>query len=375
MDAKNPKNQLNAIWLKTWWDNDFTWEGLKTKPLQGWVVANGYLCEAATGRIYGETTPSRSQPITGMDANLQDYWRADPVNGKLRSDEQLASELVSVPQQPCFHRVHLPLRFQDGTPSGKELWADNALDAVISPRLTEATEMDCEAERLERELFGPDVRAQFQGGILLCAPNHPLGIKCPLSVRYDFAAFCRDAIFEYATFAGEAVFDSVIFSAEARFDHSRYLGDASFEYAVFAGEAKFSHVTFLGDARFEQATFAGRVNFERATFAGDAIFQHVDFLENAGFSSAVFSSLAYFESATFFEDAGFDSATMFDEANFDNTTFEKRFAFLDTTFGRNAFFVSARINSNESAWRGAFAGCLFERLTDWSNVERFEPPR
>jgi hypothetical protein len=201
--ADAQKKDILADWWVKWREADFTWEGLardtKDKRLQGWVVADGLLREAENGRIYGQPILETPAPVKGRPANLQDYWRADPAPGpnigRLRSDAEMGEELVHAEGQPTYHRAHLPLEYPDGAPTGKEGWADDALDAIVHPRLLVASETAWQGEWLERKIVGPDRDAQLQGGSWLKAAAHPAGAGHPLSLRHNLAL-----IFRYCSF-------------------------------------------------------------------------------------------------------------------------------------------------------------------------------
>jgi hypothetical protein len=64
-------------------------------------------------------------------------------------------ELIAAPDGPTvFHRIHLPLAWQDGIASSKADWADDALDALIRPRLMVARDTKWEVTGINRELIG-----------------------------------------------------------------------------------------------------------------------------------------------------------------------------------------------------------------------------
>lgn len=173
MAETKTREQPEAEWWGAWWDEDFTWDGLAEKQLQGWVVADDCLQEAETGRIYGQPAPGAPARVIGKPATVQDYWRADPATGRLRADNEMGGELVGGPGQPLFHRIHLPLAFRDGSPTGKADWADDALDELIAARLIVANETIWEGNFFDGEFFrrkiaGADGRAQLRVSDHLC---------------------------------------------------------------------------------------------------------------------------------------------------------------------------------------------------------------
>ena len=97
-DGGEGKEAREAAWWAAWRKQDFSWPGLAAKELQGWSVRGGFLVETESGLGYGPAAPA-SSPLEGEQATLQDYWRADPATGRLRSDRELiaAGELLLRP--------------------------------------------------------------------------------------------------------------------------------------------------------------------------------------------------------------------------------------------------------------------------------------
>jgi uncharacterized protein YjbI with pentapeptide repeats len=146
--------------------------------------------------------------------------------------------------------VHLPPAWKDGTPTGKADWQDNALDAILAPKLLAGGETVFKVLSYGREVEGPDRRAQLQGCVLLRAAMHPQDNASPLSARFEGAAFLRDANFDSATFSGDAHFERATFSGDAGFERATFSGEANFRGVAFSGFASFESVIFSGDARF-----------------------------------------------------------------------------------------------------------------------------
>lgn len=346
-----PIRRRRRDWWAKWWKADFTWDGLAKKPLQGWVVTQGILREEYSGCVYGNPASDSSGPVKGQKATLQDYWRADPVTGKLRTDAEMGDELVLVEGHPVFHVVHLPLNFKDHTPTGKALWLPDKLNEIVNLRLVAATEPVLARNRQKREIWGTDGRAQFQGGVWRGAASHPQGNDKPLSVRYERAAFFpapssymgKLSVDELAAFFFPLTFYRATFCEATTFADAAFLADAIFDNATFLGNANFARTTFLGDANFDRATFSGDANFERATF-----FRHSDF------GSATFSGNVNFWNASFRDSALFSNAQLATTGNF-GTQFARAPNFVGARLHPSVSFHGIKISGLEKSGRSAQA--------------------
>lgn len=304
------KEQLEAEWWQGWWLEDYTWEGLAKKPLQGWVVADGFLREAENGQIYGQPTPDAPAPVEGQSASLQDYWRADPETGRLRPDEKMGDELVSAIGKPLFHCMHLPLMYQDGTFTRKSGWNDGSLDSLIQKRLAASQETFFVWGGDVFWIRGADKRARLDGAIFWAAADSIKGDPSfGLSVSFDWAAFlervqfrgarfCGYNFFRNAFFAGEADFVRAVFSQYTTFSGSVFCAEAHFSKATFASEVDFVDVIFLGSSNFRFTQFAYGVQFEAALFIGTAAFEKSRFRGTASFQDSQFSRPGYFDAVS-----------------------------------------------------------------------------
>ncbi|MEZ5945311.1 MAG: pentapeptide repeat-containing protein [Hyphomonas sp.] len=323
------KEEREAAWWKAWREEDFSWEGLARKHWHGWVIVSRddgeYAVVADTGRVYGGLEPEVPARAEGRKATVQDYWRADPVTGRLRPDAAMAGEFVVVDGKRTYHTVHLPLAYEDGSETGKADWSIEVLDELIGLRKSAATETAFGGERDFREPVGADGRAQFQGGVWFRAKGN-LGRH---SVRYDFAKFIGDAEFE----------------------RSSFLGDVSFNNAFFAGRSNFHNVKFLGESSFTAATFSADAFFNKSTFAGKADFDRAYFLGNAGFENVTFSEYASFVIASVSGDADFGGARFQEYASFNKVTF-----LGEVCFSRAKFSAGIRFNGAEVGGVARFGG-------------------
>ncbi len=375
MAGTKTREQLEAEWWAWWWDADFTWDGLAKRNLKGWVVADGSLREADSGRIYGQPAPDAPAPVEGNQATLQDYWRADPATGRLRADSEMGEEWVAAPDQPLFHRIHLPLAWKDGTPTGKADWADDSLDSLAGPRLIAATDTAWRGEIWGRSITDADGRGQLGGAVLLSGLTHLVGNTRPhLSVDASGTNFVRTAIFESATFSGDADFNNATFSSNATFAGATFSGDARFEGATFSegahfdssgfsGDADFNNATFSSNATFAGATFSSSATFDGATFSGYARFNGATFSGDARFEGATFSGAARFSYATFSGDARFDDSGFHHSADFKNASFEKAASFQRCLFAELAWFDGSAFRSDMD-----FTAAVFDRLASFERI-------
>ncbi len=354
MAEAQTKEQREAAWWDAWWKWDYSWEGLAKKPLQGWVVAEGYLREAATGRVYGQPSLEAMAAMSGAPATLRDYWRADPATGRLRSDEEMEAELVAMVGEPVFHRVHLPLLFESGQQTGKKNWPDDALDAYVTPRLLIADETKWDFVLTSRRMVGSDFRAQFQGGVWLRAGKHPNVKVHPIRARYGDAFFSRNASFSGSIFEENTRFDRAMFAGYARFNNVVFAGDVSFSEVSFVGEAELIDSEFVGGARLNTVSFWSDARFTRARFLGFVHFFNATFQGRASFEDAEFSDEARFVEAKFFENAVFKRAKPAKDAVFKGAEFRKETSMEGVRFGGSAVFDDATF-----CGPAHFTGCTF----------------
>lgn len=268
------REELEAEWWATWHEEDFTWEGLKKRPLEGWIVTGGYLYDPGSGHVYGHHQKTRYPSLKEQQepATLQDYWRADPATGQLRDVSNMSSELVSVDGYPTYHCVHLPLTYEDGTSTSKVDWEPSALDKIAAERLLTAKSTSWAGDWFDPVLRGADGRAQFQGGVWLQGAAHLQALVVSLYLRYERAYFWGDAEFDHSTFDELANFFGVAFAGRASFSQVNFSGRVNFNRAILLSRANFYEATFVGYASFDSTTFAEGANFYGATFGEESTF-------------------------------------------------------------------------------------------------------
>jgi hypothetical protein len=292
---------ISKAWWDDWWASDYSWEGLARKSWRGWVrpAAGGPCVEKSTG-------------VAGEDATLQDYFR-DRLgrNPALLTSPTLFPSPVS---GKSFTRLHLPLQWENGTPTGKDdpQWCELAgyhsdlkflLEAGEAPRTGDV-----------RAGFGwtIDRNSQFSGAVLLDfdvsvyrSPDPRQDGRIPVSLSSKKAAFTGLARFQKAVFVGEAVFSNAAFSGYAGFTNAAFSDHAGFNNAVFSNNASFVNAAFSGYARFDNAAFSGDALFTDAAFFSDADFDSAAFSGNTFFVHAAFSRSIIFKNAIFVGEASF----------------------------------------------------------------------
>lgn len=369
--AENPdREKLIADAWKRWRKADYTWDGLTSKLWTGWsIVREGeseYAIENKTGRRYGEPKlkSQKALPLqTVRDATIQDYWRADPSTAAILDDSLIEAQLIRHLGQPTYHSAHLPVEYEDKTPSAKAEWPDDAMDGLVAQRL---------ALR--------DETAQFEGGVWLRAPNLDEAEREIGQISYLGAIFAGVADFEGTTFAGDTNFREVTFTEAAMFDRARFEKNPLFFRANFMEEASFDDVKFTDHATFSRSNFASTCNFCRVTFARQAIFFRVNFVGDLNFYGSTISGDAMFVGASFNSDAIFTFVTFSENTKFYRAAFTGEASFIQAKFDGNtsfglahfsskAYFMKIRRPPPEQSlkWHAAFHKTTFRDILDLTN--------
>lgn len=335
------EQQSDTAWQTRWWAEDFTWDGLAGKSWLGWSVT-------PDARI----TETDDAPADARPATLQDYFRRDPASRALRDDAALLASglLVETPGQPAFHILHLPVRWQDGSPSWKSdpearEWA--RLEAEIAGWLDAARETHFDGWRP----LGADRRARLDGGVIraLLHANDSGASALHLRARHvcvlgdlDLADadFGSDADFTSARFAGPAGFAAAKFGAHAQFEKALFNGEAHFTAAKFNGNAGFAGTAFASDARFDKADIKGYADFEDARFSAKASFHSTTVHDLADFLGARIDGDADFRAANFIGELDF-GADCRAGASFQGARFKARTDFRGAHFHGETGFKGA----------------------------------
>jgi hypothetical protein len=334
-DAKTGEAR-EAEWWAAWFAAGYNWAALASKEIEG-------------RGLHGE-------------ANLQDYWRRDPVTGVVRDDASLkqAGELVKLDGR-WWHLVHLPPRGRDGVKSWKaELDAPEweQVGRLVTERLVGAvvTEGAFSFGNGPWRPGGPEGRAVLDGAVLGPRLNQPEAKSRPLNLCCRNTAFLGDLDLTSAEFGPGADFSGAIFFADANFHNSIFFDDVSFQGAIFCGAASFQDATVSGDANFYSATFFGDARFYSTTIAGVASFHSAAFFSVARFDSAVLSGRSSFHGVTFSGDARFYNVTFAGGGRFHRTTFSQLARFDNATFSGDGRFYSAMFLGDARFYSAIFCG-------------------
>ena len=223
---------LKTAWQR-WFEADYSWEGLKRPSVGGSVFA------------------------PGEKEQLIKYWRSNLHTRKERTDKQLIEdgELIIHAGQKDYHIAHLPLYYEDGTPTIKITDKHNSysiLNKIIIDRLNKSQPSITNS---------PDylVMAQFQGIVI---EN--------LNISEQTYLGKINADFRRAMFLGQTYFYRSFFSFGTSFSEARFLSSSQFSEATFHGSVNFQSAEFLGFATFDAALFEGPANFLFSCFYGGA---------------------------------------------------------------------------------------------------------
>jgi hypothetical protein len=196
---------LETAWWRTWWSQDFSWDGLAAKP-------------------------------AGFSGTLQDYWRSE------------APYLIDEPHSTRrWTRFHCPFVFADGSLSPKAHWTPtdwSPLHMALKMRLVDGTETrPCRLSGvvLNGLREAEDVERHDGAGDLWLLADH---------------AFFSAGVDLSRNVFGRAEFDAAWFGREAAFDGALIHG-GTFAGAVFCGEARFATTRFDSPPPFSRAVFPG----------------------------------------------------------------------------------------------------------------------
>jgi hypothetical protein len=349
----------NQTWRKAfqrWWDEDWSWKGLKSRRQQ-----------------------SSLDPFDdALNGTLQDVW----------SNER--DHLIKFGGRR-WTRFHLPPFGRDGTPCPPGLWAavkDGACSAELIERLELGTIPDKEALKRKKlravkgfvDLRGVVFPPTFgwRGDTLIAALDSAIflgdfGCSKRVIATFEYAIFSGNAWFIGATFSGNAGFDGVIFSGNACFIDATFSENAVFDGATFSGNAGFNGATISGNAWFHGANFSEDAGFDDASFSGDAEFYSTTFSGNAVFDGATFSGNALFDGATISGTAWFDSATFSEEVRFDGAIFTKGVTFSGTDpFKKKVSFGATKFGQGCDFSNRTFQGCVDFSGVKFGGVPKFD---
>ena len=370
---------VSEKWWNSWWEQDYSWEGLAAKLWNGWIVLLNEQGEDA-----GSPIPMPSQiEQSYRNASLQDYWSSAGVT---------EHDLITMPGNPekQFTHFHLPLNWPDGQPARENISPSKAESFAKLLR----SELGRTNEFTKFGHFGSpisaDHRLQWQGTILpglnlkeLFENDTKKQDRFRISLRCDGAAFIGPVDLQDVTFLSEANFSNTVFFRATNFLNARFLGPANFHKAIFEGLGNFNRVSFLQSATFSDTDFRANAEFLEVYVAKSADFQNASFSRNANFSNSEFEGFTSFSKTNFHWTAEFKAAKFRDSANFGSSNFLKTANFLGTEFAKSAIFrhvifsgdarfQSVKINGFANFEFSKFSGDAYfsdARFADYANFE------
>ena len=332
-DTLTKDELIKAAWDR-WFKEDFSWEGLKKKPWKD-------------------------------DLTLQDYWLSDPQTGQIRTEDELrtSGELIEVEGQKTYHIAHLPLDYQDATPTLKSTNRDQVevqIQALIETRLIAATTQSEDIEQvyavqarlegstplnldLSKTTFNYYLNAAFNECLFL-GSVYFLNAELKNRTQFKYAAFFEEIKFYDCTFEGSIYFFGSTFLNFVDFRSSKFRKDASFGRVRFYGGTDFDEAIFYSDVSFKNVKFFANATFSRSQFKEIANFREATFNSYSGFQLAIFSNEANFYFANFLGKTNFDKAIFSDELQLSRTTFQNEFSFQYVIFSKAVHF-------NGSEWK------------------------
>lgn len=409
-------------WWTRWRKADFSWVGLGRKGLQGWVVVDGVLRKAHTGQIYGQPAPDPPTMVEGRHATLQDYWRADPSTGVLRSDEDLfgVGELCTRARAPhgyptpgaradergeaeLYHVIHLPLQYADGAETGKRAWPEGAMKALLQARLEAAGPTKWWDGWFGPEIDTSDDRARLDGGVfndlltrfqereealsvslnwIVTSDTDFIEFKFSGHLIAENALFLKaanlnglqveeDAIFSSARFCGRASFEEMLVGRSAIFSHTRFSEYVSFSAAKIGAQLVLFRTTMRDDVSWANAQVSGDVEIKELSFPG---FVRGDNLRVGGkidstksnFAGGVdFSKLVAgavdFSGSKFGASSEFEGAVFGGDADFSDCSFFGNAGFSQAAFAKRARFEHTSFSETATFFSARFGGAaLFD---------------
>lgn len=308
------------------------------------------------------------------DATLQSYWRRDPSDFRIRTDEELeaAGELVKDNEGTVWHLAHAPPEIQNKRIA--------LLCSIVTARMDAATVTSTDQYG---NSIGPDGRAQLTGAVLVHASTaiHRKGRVLHLTANdarfgnwdTDQKQFGPGAKFGRATFSDDAHFGGCEFMGSAWFADARFEAGAYFGSSLFSGHARFDQAKFAKGGNFVGTTFNDEVWFNDAVFQGEAVLAAMEFNDSAYFRQTVFDDVVKFEMSQFkanvdFRLARFAKLAIFDHVSFEVDRCSGRVNFRDATFTGTVKFFRSTFPLRMEHFGNAFSGTRFLDFVDFTGA-------
>lgn len=334
------REEAAARWWKGWRSVDFSWTSLARHELS-------------------------FRTDEEVPATLQDYWLRDPATADRRDLDDLkrSGEVVTDPQQRLWHLLHVPLHWDDGTPT----WKSDRAHAnwqkfwdIVRARLDAANgDVSDDAARAPARLYGV---------VFGEVPDdwHWHDLLVPLRAEFRTCAFLGEVSFFGVETAAELAFRSCLFAAFADCDRIRAAGDLVFDRCAFqstvwmralevGGTLQLAKCEFQGELSLIEGRVAGKTTVESSVFHAPALFDETHCRAPASFAWNRFLNVTSFHKVRF--RAGVD---LVQNVFAEDTTFTGRsqgpFRCADCRFEGHT--TLAFFNFRRDTW---FAGCRFGR--------------
>jgi uncharacterized protein YjbI with pentapeptide repeats len=338
------------------------------------------------------------------DTTLQDYWRKDPVGTSFRSDDQLlaAKELEKDPFDRLWHIAHIPVAWDDGSPTWKadpthenweRLWEllRSRIFAFQRRQLVLAATDDSEQEKTQ---FGGVVFGKFPDDWEWHDPFDTLRIKfatCAFLDEVDFShveshtgldlrysLFLRRAAFDHILTKGNLDFSNSMFAEQLSLCDAKIFGSMTVRRIHCFGEAAILNNIIGGATEITESVFYGANGFEGTSFVGDVTVSFCRFLGLVSAAQTKFMHKASIVQCMFLsEDVSFTGRCRGDFSFIDCTVKDCTFAFLhlckDAYFSATRFHQNAGFQNVDFHGKVSFRNAVFESDATFQDV-RFRGP-
>ncbi len=375
MTQQKSNEQLEKEWWEAWWEEDYSWDALKSKIIPGTWVST-----LEDSRVFErlDISPDTATELGYREANLQDVWR----------DQE--NKLFQGTNGRNYTRFHLPLRSRDNVPE-KEKWGEKEIadmNSDLQRKISEVNESYAETSRdpIFFSLQGV-VLKRFQIEEILGDVNvAQLELYTDFKQAYfgglvDFRRVKFNSVsFEGAFFSELTLFGRAHFHRHGKENASGSKVSVNFSNTVFLSEANFSEVSFWSNVSFSNAHFEMNANFLAVT-----AFENVDFSKiycrgdfrlrsnyeqeaggeikigkNIDFHRAIFMGISDFEKTIFEGEVNFDDTLFAGSAFFNDIHFVAKFSFTRARFQGVADFSRLDFGEKEENWRWGFNKAVFK---------------
>lgn len=328
-----PKEERRLRWWKDWRSEDFSWASLAERTLA----------------------------IDGEDGTLQGYWQRNPASDAVRDIGTMrqSGELIADPMGRLWHLAHVPLQWDDGTPTWKADRTDSNWPKfwdIIRARLSAAN-----SEPEEPALFFGVVFGEPPEDWTWDAPLEPMNAKfvaCAFAGQTSFAGVesCAGLVFRNCLFAAFVDFDKLRVHGGLAFRRSTFLSTVWMKGVRVLDRLEMDQCDLHGELSLVQSRILGGIGCDRSVFHAPCLFEDSVFRSEAQFSWCRFLNIVSFASvrfrgaATFLETSFESDVTFTGRCHGDFKCVGNRFAAgLDLAFmqfRREAWFAESRFESH-----------------------------